>query len=160
MMRVSNSSIGADWYWSSPFPCGMPSTTSTITTRRANSFSAIRCAVVAPTFPAPTTVILLTMTLDFRVKWSSRQKLSGRNPPGNGPCTARVARRRLCSALPADLREGAQTAHLHLQQLVRLRLRRERGTEEGLERLAAAQRPAEVDLVVAEKARAQPPVRR
>jgi hypothetical protein len=29
---------------------------------RASSFSATRWAVVAPTFPAPTTVILLTMS--------------------------------------------------------------------------------------------------
>src|SRR5258705_13713460 len=35
--------------------------TSTRTTVRASSFSARRCAVVAPTFPAPTTVILLSM---------------------------------------------------------------------------------------------------
>src|SRR5689334_21722023 len=35
--------------------------TSTRTTVRASSFSARRCAAVAPTFPAPTTVILFTM---------------------------------------------------------------------------------------------------
>src|SRR5881409_2091209 len=35
--------------------------TSTRTTRLASSFSARRCAAVAPTLPAPTTVILLTM---------------------------------------------------------------------------------------------------
>src|SRR5690242_19238263 len=35
--------------------------TSTRTTVRARAFSARRCAAVAPTFPAPTTVILLTM---------------------------------------------------------------------------------------------------
>src|SRR6266851_6059279 len=34
---------------------------STRTTRRASSFSASRCAAVAPTFPAPTTVILFTI---------------------------------------------------------------------------------------------------
>src|SRR5207253_5673600 len=39
----------------------IPSITSTITTVRASSFSAMRCAVVAPTLPAPTTVILLTI---------------------------------------------------------------------------------------------------
>ena len=49
-----------------PFPCGMPSATSTITTVRASSFSAMRCAVVAPTLPAPTTVILLTIGLRSR----------------------------------------------------------------------------------------------
>src|SRR2546425_4629200 len=35
--------------------------TSTRTAVRAGCFSARRCAVVAPTFPAPTTVILLNM---------------------------------------------------------------------------------------------------
>src|SRR5437867_7911415 len=35
--------------------------TSTRAMVRASSFSARRCAVVAPTFPAPTTVILLSM---------------------------------------------------------------------------------------------------
>src|SRR5215208_3735285 len=39
----------------------MPSAMSTRTTTLASSFSAMRCAVVAPTFPAPTTVILLTI---------------------------------------------------------------------------------------------------
>src|SRR5437660_3334474 len=61
MMRESKPSIGADCHWSRPLPCGIPSTTSTLTTVRASSFSAIRCAVVAPTLPAPTTVILLTI---------------------------------------------------------------------------------------------------
>src|SRR3954468_20594411 len=60
-MRESKPSIGADCHWSSPLPCGTPSTTSTITTVLASSFSATRCAVVAPTLPAPTTVILLTI---------------------------------------------------------------------------------------------------
>src|SRR5256885_16875002 len=39
----------------------MPSATSTMMTWRASSFSATRCAVVAPTLPAPTTVILRNM---------------------------------------------------------------------------------------------------
>src|SRR6266566_6891906 len=56
--RVSNPSIGPDCHWSSAFPCGRPSTTSTMTTVRASCFSASRCAAVAPTLPAPTTVIL------------------------------------------------------------------------------------------------------
>gem|GEM_PF-4671446 len=34
-----------------------------MTTVRASSFSAMRWAAVAPTFPAPTTVILLTIVL-------------------------------------------------------------------------------------------------
>ena len=40
---------------SSAFPCGIPSTMSTSTTSQM-SLSASRCAVVAPTFPAPMTV--------------------------------------------------------------------------------------------------------
>src|SRR3989454_5314778 len=60
-MRVSNPSIGADSYWSSAFPCGTPSITSTRTTVRASCFSARRWAAVAPTLPAPTTLILLSM---------------------------------------------------------------------------------------------------
>src|SRR5437867_4723924 len=59
-MRVSNPSIGADSHWSSAFPCGTPSITSTRTTVRASSFSASRWAAVAPTLPAPTTVILVS----------------------------------------------------------------------------------------------------
>src|SRR5439155_15103536 len=59
--RVSKPSIGADSHWSSPLPWGTPSITSTRTTRRASSFSARRWAAVAPTLPAPTTVILLIM---------------------------------------------------------------------------------------------------
>src|SRR6059036_459675 len=61
-MRVSNPSIGADCHWSRPFPCGTPSITSTRTTVRASCCSASRWAAVAPTLPAPTTVILLSMT--------------------------------------------------------------------------------------------------
>src|SRR6184192_3191345 len=53
--------MGADSHWSSPLPWGTPSITSTRTTRRASSFSARRWAAVAPTLPAPTTVILLIM---------------------------------------------------------------------------------------------------
>ena len=45
---------------SSPLPCGMPSMMSTRTTS-ASSRSAILCASVAPTFPAPTTVTFLFM---------------------------------------------------------------------------------------------------
>src|SRR5947207_14585347 len=55
--------MGADSHWSSPLPWGTPSITSTRTTRRASSFSARRWAAVAPTFPAPTTVILFSMTI-------------------------------------------------------------------------------------------------
>src|SRR5256714_12191868 len=51
--------MGADSHWSSPLPWGTPSITSTRTTRLASSLSARRWATVAPTLPAPTTVILL-----------------------------------------------------------------------------------------------------
>src|SRR2546423_5998144 len=53
--------MGADSHWSSALPCGTPSITSTRTTRLASSFSARRWAAVAPTLPAPTTVILLSI---------------------------------------------------------------------------------------------------
>src|SRR3954466_12588001 len=48
----------------------------------ASSFSAMRCAVVAPTLPAPTTVILLTIVglYDFV---SVRRKLSGPHTRSN-----------------------------------------------------------------------------
>src|SRR6266480_2945241 len=59
--RVSNPSIGADSHWSSALPWGTPSIMSTRTTRRASSCSARRWAAVAPTLPAPTTVILLSI---------------------------------------------------------------------------------------------------
>src|SRR6266513_4540523 len=61
MTRESKPSIGADCHWSSALPCGTPSITSTRTTVRASCFSARRCAAVAPTLPAPTTVILFIM---------------------------------------------------------------------------------------------------
>src|SRR6266516_1698900 len=53
--------MGADCRWSSALPWGTPSITSTRTTCLASSFSARRWAAVAPTLPAPTTVILLSM---------------------------------------------------------------------------------------------------
>src|SRR5918992_2698487 len=59
MTLASKPSTGADWLMSSARPCGRPSTISIITTSSATSFSAIRRAVLEPTFPAPTTVALL-----------------------------------------------------------------------------------------------------
>src|SRR3990172_8069142 len=59
---VSYPYTGPDCMRSSAFPCGIPSTMSTSTTSQ-KSFSASRCAVVAPTFPAPITVIF------FRLIW-------------------------------------------------------------------------------------------
>src|SRR5208283_3444200 len=62
MIFESNPSTGADSYISSPLPWGRPSTTSTRTTSFANSFSAMRCAEVAPTLPAPITVIFTVVS--------------------------------------------------------------------------------------------------
>jgi hypothetical protein len=42
MMRVSNPSIGRDWFMSSARPCGSPSMMSVITTSSAIPFSAMR----------------------------------------------------------------------------------------------------------------------
>src|SRR5690606_30551779 len=59
--------------WSSPFPCGIPSAMSTRTTSRASSLLASPCATVAPTCPAPTTVILFAMVpFDSTVRKSCR----------------------------------------------------------------------------------------
>src|ERR1051326_1377543 len=63
--RASVPLIGADSYMSRPFPCGSPSTMSTSTTSLASSLSTMRCATVAPTFPAPTTVIFIVQSF----KW-------------------------------------------------------------------------------------------
>src|SRR5215208_2594236 len=62
------------------------------------------------------------------------------------------------SKLSPDLRECAQTADAAREQRVRLRLLGERAVHERRERLARAQRRAQIDLVVAEQARAQPTV--
>src|SRR2546427_3020174 len=90
MTRVSNPSIGADSHWSRPFPCGTPSITSTRTTVRASCFSARRCAAVAPTLPAPTTVILFIMggkaTDSFPLATGGSGCEGGRSPaPGVHP---------------------------------------------------------------------------
>src|SRR3954451_21971970 len=61
--------------------------------------------------------------------------------------------------LTPDLRECLQPADLHLQQLVLLRLVGERIAKERLERLAGAQGAAQIDLVIAEQARAEAAVR-
>src|SRR6188472_3431962 len=57
-MRASWLTTGAASARSRPLPCGNPSTMSTRTTS-ARPASAMRWAVVAPTFPAPITVTLL-----------------------------------------------------------------------------------------------------
>src|SRR5690242_8866236 len=73
--------MGADSHWSSALPCGTPSITSTRTTVRASDFSARRWAAVAPTLPAPTTVILFTMaakatgSFPLSTTWSEGQRV-------------------------------------------------------------------------------------
>src|SRR5215207_2994053 len=121
----------------------MPSATSTMTTVRASSFSATRWAVVAPTFPAPTTVILLTMSAISEGELPTIQKYRART-----------------SMLSPDLGQRAQPADASREERVCLRLLRERTADERLERNAGAQRRAQIHLVVAEQAGAQAAVRR
>src|SRR5512142_1250640 len=116
----------------------MPSTTSTTTTVPANSFSATRCAVVAPTFPAPTTVILLTMSSSLWGEYEAK-------PSGDGSVVPPLS--------PADLRQRAQSAHAHLQQLVLFRLVSQCLAEQRLEPLPGAQRRTQIHFVVSEQAR-------
>src|SRR3990172_4397111 len=69
--NVSYPYTGPDCMRSSAFPCGIPSTMSTSTTSQ-KSFSASRCAVLAPTFPAPITVIffrLISILLRRLCEW-------------------------------------------------------------------------------------------
>src|SRR5205085_12295860 len=96
----------------------MPSTTSTSTTRRASSFSATRWAVVAPTLPAPTTVILLTIVSEL----------------SEGDCCFRENYRGREPKLSPDLRQGAQSTIAAREQRVLLRLVGECLTHEWLER--------------------------
>src|ERR1043165_5975521 len=107
----------------------MPSTTSTITTVPASSFSATRCAVVAPTLPAPTTVILLTMSSSLWGEYEAK-------PSGGGSVVPPLS--------TADLRQRSQSADLHLEQLVLLGLVSQGLTEKRLELLAPASRRAQV----------------
>src|ERR1700750_2418064 len=62
MTCTSRFSMGMASSRSSALPWGMPSTTS-ISTTSASSLAAIQCAAFAPTFPAPTTVTFLRMSL-------------------------------------------------------------------------------------------------
>src|SRR6478609_858289 len=62
MTCTSRFSMGMASSRSSAFPCGIPSATS-IRTTSASSLAAIQCAAVAPTFPAPTMVTFLRMSL-------------------------------------------------------------------------------------------------
>src|ERR1700761_4473791 len=62
MTCTSRFSIGMASRRSSALPCGIPSATS-IRTTSASSLAAIQCAAVAPTFPAPTIVTFLRMSL-------------------------------------------------------------------------------------------------
>src|SRR2546422_5059163 len=65
MTRASDPSTGVASMMSRPLPCGMPSMMSMRATS-PSSRSARRCASVAPTFPAPTTVTFLFMFLSLR----------------------------------------------------------------------------------------------
>src|SRR6266542_286880 len=51
--------MGLDWLMSSASPCGRPSMMSVMTTSSARPFSAMRCTVVEPYFPAPMTVTFI-----------------------------------------------------------------------------------------------------
>src|ERR1700679_3567485 len=62
MTCTSRFSIGRASRRSSALPCGIPSATS-IRPTSASSLAAIQCAAVAPTFPAPTMVTFLRMSL-------------------------------------------------------------------------------------------------
>src|SRR5688572_12600092 len=67
-------------------------------------------------------------------------------------------RQRSNNPLPADLRQRAESSYAHLQQLMLLGLVSKCLTEERLERFAATQRVAKVDLMVSIEARAQTPI--
>src|SRR5213593_4909543 len=91
---------------------------STRTTRRASSFSASRCAAVAPTFPAPTTVILFTISVFLLIEagnLSGSRSQSHRTSSGLSRQLARVrAVRRLSfegdCARAASLRARRESA--------------------------------------------------
>ena len=72
-MRASNFSTGADSMMSSDLPCGTPGTMS-IRATSASSFSTIRWAAVAPTFPAPTTVTFCFMFPSLRPLSRERER--------------------------------------------------------------------------------------
>src|SRR5688500_8162762 len=149
MTRVSDPSVGAASHWSCPFPCRIRSATSTMTTVRARFFSARRCAVVAPTFPAPTTVILFTIAL-CRLK-EGRMGVREKSYP---------SRRMPATPSAAYLRERTQPADAHLQQRVLLRLLCQRAAEERCKWLASAQCITKVHLVITEEACTKPSIRR
>jgi hypothetical protein len=58
----------------------------------------------------------------------------------------------------SDLRERAQTTNAHLEQVVLLRLRCERASEERLERQSFAKGCAEISLLFAEETGAKPAI--
>ena len=64
VMRTSKPSTGAASARSKALPCGTPSTISTRTTS-PSSLAASQCAAVAPTLPAPTTVIFFRAPISF-----------------------------------------------------------------------------------------------
>src|SRR5438105_1778267 len=144
--RVSKPSMGADSHWSSPLPWGTPSITSTRTTRRASSFSARRCAAVAPTLPAPTTVIVFIMRAKARgsfplsTTWRGGQGVSSPAPGVHLPMGIGAQR--------VDLVERAAIGHAESLFGPAIGATLPRGPDERrqlLVRGATAQRGAQID---------------
>src|SRR3989304_6263507 len=79
MTLTSEREMGQASRMSRPFPCGIPSRMSIITTS-ASSASAMRWAAVAPTLPAPTTVSLNLPMFDVSL-FSCPRPSSGRSLP-------------------------------------------------------------------------------
>src|SRR6202789_4682792 len=75
-MCTSRFSIGMASSRSRPLPWGTPSTTS-ISPRSASSLSAIQCAAVAPTFPAPTMLTFFRIFLLTHVLNHSGREFAG-----------------------------------------------------------------------------------
>src|SRR5688572_1286382 len=125
----------------------MPSWMSTRITRPASSFSARRCAVVAPTFPAPTTVILFTISIFCWVE-----------PESYPSQYARAMGARPSATSTADLGERAQSANAHLKEMMLERFLFECALEQWTYRTAGPERLAEIHRMVAEKTRPQPAV--
>src|SRR5262249_50374584 len=108
-------------------------------------------------------VILLTMSV-FRLEVGDEAKpnrishtVSSRAQRGIFTSTSVSAGPSLRSGcqLSAHLRQRAQSANFHLEQLMLLRLVGERVAEERREWLARAQRRAQIDFVIAEQAGAK-----
>src|SRR5260221_4082566 len=78
---ASDPVIGVDSSISRPLPAGGPSKIS-VNTTSASSISTIRCAVVDPTNPPPTTVTFFRLiVLSFGVRWLSPRFYGPTHPP-------------------------------------------------------------------------------